>query len=377
MTSASKNIVFLSAYHDYRTAKRASIHQVADGLVQSGYQVSFLSTRYSYLSKFSGDSRLFLWKQANKIKRVNSIDCFLWKTFIHPFQSKNKLVNSVNAKLYGIYSKLPNRTFDSIVKSAGYIILESSVAAIFIRRIKKINPSVKIIYYATDRLDTVGAHPIIRERLVGDSNLIHHVCLRSPKMISDFGWAAGKLYRAEFGVDINELSNVGESPYQAGRQSAISVGSMLFDQTFFQMAAVKFPEVDFHVIGCGTTFDAPNNVIVHPEMEFTKTLPYVKHATIGIAPYRAAPGVEYLAESSLKLAQYEYFALPAVCPFFAAGDTASRFGYNPNDEVSICNSVAMALGAAGKFKKREFLSWTEVAERVVRPQEFPQTKLTL
>ncbi|WP_126174441.1 glycosyltransferase family 1 protein [Altericroceibacterium xinjiangense] len=375
MSDTGRNVVFLSAFHDYRTAKRGSIQQVADGLVELGYNVSFISTRYSYLSKITGDSRLFLWDKANWVESVNDIDCFLWRTSVHPFQSRNKVINAISARLYPRYSELPSRQFDRFIREADYVILESSVAAIFMRRIKRLNPDVKIIYYATDRLDTVGAHPFIRERLEADVDLIHHICLRSPKMMSDFQWAAGKLYRAEFGIDADDFASVGANPYRSGRRAAISVGSMLFDPTFFQRAAAHFPDVDFHVIGCGATFEAPANVLIHPEMKFVDTLPYVKYAAIGVAPYRPAPGVEYLAESSLKLAQYEYFALPAVCPSFAAGDVASRFGYEPNDEASICEAVSRALGAAGTFAPRTFLSWKEVAERVVHPEQHSGSKI--
>lgn len=371
MSAGGRNVVFLSAYHDYRTAKRASIQQVADGLVAAGYDVSFVSTRFSRLSKITGDSRMFLWDKANQVETVNGIRCYLWRTAVHPFQSGNTLLNAAMARLYPLYAEMPDRQFDAFVRDADYVVLESSVAAIFMRRIKRLNPDAKIIYYATDRLDTVGAHPFIRERLEADAALIHHVCLRSPKMASDFQWAKGKLYRAEFGIEPNDFAGIGVSPYVAGRRTAVSVGSMLFDPSVFQLAATQFPDVDFHVIGCGTMFEAPINVHVHAEMKFVDTLPYVKHATVGIAPYRPAPGVEYLAESSLKMAQYEYFALPAVCPSFAVGDVVSRFGYAPGDAVSIGAAMTAALAAAGTVAPRTFLTWQEVAERVVEPRRYP------
>lgn len=371
MTAAGRNIVFLSAFHDYRTAKRASIQQVADGLVLAGHQVSFVSTRFSHLSKRTRDSRLFLWDRANKVETVNGIRCYLWRTAAHPFQARNAAINTLMSRLYPFYAALPDRQFDAFLRDADYVIIESSVAAIFMRRIKRLNPAAKIVYYATDRLDTVGAHPFIRERLEQDVALIHHVSLRSPKMASDFGWAAGKLYRAEFGIEPNDFANVGPSPYAPGVQTAVSVGSMLFDPTFFQLAAPRFPDVQFHIIGCGASFDAPSNVIVHPEMKFVDTLPYVKHATVGIAPYHPAPGVEYLADSSLKMAQYEYFALPSVCPDFAVGDVRSRFGYRPGDEKSIVAAMGQALAAKGKIVPRTFLTWEQVADRVLSPEAYP------
>jgi 2-beta-glucuronyltransferase len=370
------NVVFLSAFHDYRTAKKASIQQVADGLVRAGYDVSFVSTRFSHLSKLTGDSRMFLWDRANRVEDIDRVHCYLWRTLAHPFASRSGLLNRVMNAVYPLYARSSDRTVDAMLRAADHVIIESSVAAIFLRHIRSISPRAKIIYYATDRLDTVGAHPFIRQRLIADAGLIDHVCLRSPKMMDDFAWAADRLYRAEFGVNANDFDSIGPSPYTA-RQTAVSVGSMLFDADFFQRAAPLFPEVQFHVIGCGMRFDAPANVVIHDEMRFRDTLPYVKHATVGIAPYRPAPGVEYLAESSLKMAQYELLALPAVCPDFAVGDVTSRSGYCPGDAESMAAAMRRALGQAGTVTPRRFLTWDAVAERVLRPQDFPGTKLTV
>ncbi|WP_156680259.1 hypothetical protein [Sphingomonas profundi] len=375
MSATKGRVVFLSAYHDYRTPKKASIQQVADGLVRAGYDVSFVSTRFSHLSKLTGDSRLFLWDRANRVEMVDGVRCYLWRTLAHPFASRSGLLNRVMDAIYPLYARLSDRTVDGLFRAADFIIIESSVAAISLRRIKALNPQAKVIYYATDRLDTVGAHPFIRRRLVEDAALVDHVCLRSPKMVEDFLWAGDRLFRAEFGINADDFANVGPSPYPAGL-SAIAVGSMLFDADFFRLVAPRVPEVQFHVIGCGTSFDAPPNVTVHAEMKFRDTLPYVKHATIGIAPYRPAPGVEYLAESSLKLAQYELLALPAVCPDFAVGDNPTRSGYTPGDAALMEAAVRRALAMAGAVAPRRFLSWDEVAERVLRPQDHPEARLS-
>ncbi|HEY7231039.1 MAG TPA: hypothetical protein VH558_11770 [Pseudolabrys sp.] len=276
---------------------------------------------------------------------------------------------------YVLYSSWPSKTFDEICGSADAIIIESSVAAIYLRRLRRINSDAKIIYYATDQLDTIGAHPFVHQRLEGDSALVTHFSLRSSTMIDHFRWAEGRLYRAEFGIDESQYADIGASPYVAGKKTAVSVGSMLFDRTFFTIAGKVFPHVEFHVIGCGTKFEAPPNVRIYPEMKFKDTLPYIKHATVGIAAYRSAPGAEYLAESSLKLAQYEYFGLPALCPTFAVGQTASRFGYQPGNEESIKAAMNAALAAAKTVKPRKFLNWTEVALRVLDPERYPDTSL--
>jgi 2-beta-glucuronyltransferase len=61
--------------HDYRTARRASVHQIADAFARLGHKVSFISVRFSVLSRIKGDSRNFLWRRANKPEVKNNIQC--------------------------------------------------------------------------------------------------------------------------------------------------------------------------------------------------------------------------------------------------------------------------------------------------------------
>lgn len=370
-----QRVVFLSAYHDYRTAKRASIHPLALALARTGYDVSFVSTRFSRLSKRTGDSRLFLWDRANRVEDVDGIHCYLWRTPLHPFATGSRMGDAAMGLVYPLYAALPNATVDAMFAAADFIVIEASVAAILLRRIQRLNSRARLIYYATDRLDTVGAHPFVRRRLVEDAALISHVSLRSARMADDFAWAGDRRRLVGFGVEPEDVADIGPSPYAAGQRAAVSVGSMLFDERYFQAVAPAFPAVQFHVIGCGTRFAAPANVHIHDEMPFRATLPWLAHATIGIAPYRAAPGVEYLVDTSLKLAQYAYYAIPAVCPSFAAGDLAGRFGYEPGDTAAMRTATADALAAAGTLARQSFPRWSEVAERLLRPDDFADTAI--
>ena len=362
------SVAIISAFHDFRTAKRASIHQVAAGLVKLGYDVSFLSTRFSWLSRRTGDSRLPLWSKANRVEVVDGVHCLLWRTAIHPFHSGVSLIDRANGALYRPFAALPNRQFDRLLAGADYLIFESGIAALYIARARKLNPAAKIVYYAADRLSTVGAHPFIEHQLMESRSLIDHVILRARGMKDDFRWAENRLFKVGYGIDAKDFADVGPSPYRPDQLTAISVGSMLFDERFFQLAAPNFPQVEFHVIGCGTKFDAVENVRIHPEMPFSQTLPFVKHATIGVAPYRPIDGSDYLAESSLKLAQFAYFGLPAACPHFAAGSKPGRIGYEPFDEASIIKAVQSALDCAGQLAPQVFPTWQDVALQVIEPE---------
>ena len=151
---------------------------------------------------------------------------------------------------------------------------------------------------------------------------------------------------------------------------------MHFDASFFQIAAGAFPEITFHVIGpgaAGQDLSGPN-IRVYGEMRFQDTLPFVKHAAFGIAPYRNDGIPAYLADTSMKLRQYRFFGIPAVCPNFAAGGDPYRLGYGPSDKPSIVAAIASAL-ETGRVPAGAFLSWREVADRLLRPTDFPDTAL--
>lgn len=371
-----QRVVLISGYHDYRTRKRASIHEIADGLVRCGLEVAFISTRFSHLSRTKGDSRLFLWDKANKVERVNNIDCLLWRTSLHPFRAGAGPLDMLMGRFFPPYANLPSADFDKLVSQAEYIIVELGVPVIYLRRIHRLNPYVKIVCYCADRLDTVGSHPFVRRRLVEDQHLVDHFMLRSPAMAAYFDFARGRLFHAGFGIDPEKFAHIGPSPFTAGSQTAVSIGSMLFDESFFAAAGPAFPNLQFHVVGSGANFEAAPNVHLHSEMPFANTLPYVKHASIGIAPYRPAPAAKYLADTSLKLAQFEYFGIPAVCPHFAVGRCQSRVGYEPGNEQSIGRAVEAALNLVGRIVPRSFPAWSEIAMRVLNPQSYADASLS-
>jgi 2-beta-glucuronyltransferase len=158
---------------------------------------------------------------------------------------------------------------------------------------------------------------------------------------------------------------------------AVSVGSMLFDESFFTLAADQFPEVQFHIIGPGKTSDALtlSNIHVYGEMKFAETVKYIKHAKFGIAPYqRNEHAAAYLADTSLKLMQYDFLGLPAVCPAFVVGDHPHRFSYEPGDPASIRLAIQAAM-RQGRHKPSHFLSWADVTKRLLNPDAYRDTPL--
>jgi 2-beta-glucuronyltransferase len=373
LRETKKNIVFVSAVHDFRMLRRGSIQALASAMVKMGHTVTFVSVRFSLLSLIKGDSRNFLWRKANTPEVVDGVLCYLWFTAIHPFQSKNRLFELLFRSHYFLHKRIKNRFLDDSFRNADFIVIESGQGILFAERARRLNPDAKIIYRASDKLSTIGASGILQAELENNAETFDWFCLLSADMADEFAWASEKTFCVPLGIDPEDYKNNGPNPYVAPI-NAVSVGSMLFDPSFFQTAAILFPAIQFHVIGCGADFDAPPNVRFYDEMAFKDTLRYIEYASIGIAPYRASQGAGYLATSSLKLKQYEYLGIPAVCPVFAVGTSKNRFGYVPNDKSSIERAINEALNS-------EFvaipapLNWQDLARRLLGPQQYPDCDL--
>lgn len=368
-TPAPQQKYLLLSAHDYRSPRKAGIHFVASELAKMG-PTRFFSLRYSFLSRYKHDPRLSLDDQANKIVNHQGVDCYLWKTLIHPIR-----IRPFESLMYHLYSFGFNAVLRRWIKESDVIILESGVAPIFFDLIKKLNPRAKILYRASDALDTIDAAAYIRNTFARVAKEIDTIVMPS-KALADSMPSTHNLAFVPQGIDYSVNEKANPSPYGEGIH-AVSVGSMLFDPQFFILAGKRFPHIHFHIIGsCQPRHpEYGENISVYGEMPFDKTLPYIKHATLGIAPYASVNLPAYLRDTSLKLTQYEFFGLPAICPHFIAADYPTRFGYDIGDENSIAQAISRALNPAQPLTKRTVLDWAQVTERMLAPKKFSDTEV--
>jgi len=76
----------------------------------------------------------------------------------------------------------------------------------------------------------------------------------------------------------------------------------------------------------------------------------------------------------MKLMQYGFFGLPAVCPHRVVGGHGGRFGYEPGDEAPIRSAVRAAL-ACGRFAGVPCLTWAQVTDRIPDPANYADTQI--
>ena len=374
-STATDNFLVLSA-HDYRSPRKASIHFITNELAKRG-PTRFFSLRYSMLSRYTADPRLSLDDQANRIATHQGVECYLWKTMIHPFNTRRSWLRPAESIMYRWYSQGRNNVLRQWIKDATVILLESGVAPVFFDLIKQLNPSAKILYRASDSLEAINVAEYVNDafaRIAGDINTI---ALPSRALVDSIP-SRHNLIFVPHGIDHSVAEKADPSPYEGEGIHAVSVGSMLFDPSFFVLASKRFPQIHFHVIGSGHPRhpEYGDNVTVYGEMPFAQTLRYIKHARIGIAPYSSTNLPAYLRDTSLKLIQYEFFKLPAICPTFIAADYPTRFGYDIGDGDSIEQAINRALSPVQPLVTRQVLSWGEVTERMLTPQCFRDTEMT-
>jgi 2-beta-glucuronyltransferase len=359
--------------HDYRTPRRANIHFIADELAKRGH-TRFFSLRYSALSRWKNDIRLPLDETANRVEQHNGVECFLWKTALHPFNTRRHRLRPLENMMFRWYARHPPPLLMAWLREAEVVIFESGTAVVFAELARKLNPSARLIYRASDSLSAIDSAHYVERAFARVAANLDAIALVSPAMAAEID-SRDNVYHVGHGIDpeIEQLAD--PSPYAAGLH-AVAVGSMLFDPATIATASRAFPRVTFHVIGSGRGRmpDYGENVMVYGEMPHAQTLRYIKHASFGIAPYASDTLPAYLADSSLKLLQYDFFALPAICPHAIVGRYASRFGYTPGDAESIVTAIHAALRAP-RVRSRECLGWPETVDRLLEPERYPELRI--
>lgn len=362
--------------HDFRSPRKAGIHFVAAELAKRG-PTRFFSLRYSLLSRYTADPRLSLDSDANKVAVHEGVECYLWKTLIHPFNTRRHWLRPAENLMYRWYSQGHNSILQQWIKEATVILMESGIAPVFFDLVRRVNPQAKLVYRASDSLEAINVAQYVSESFERAAKNFHTIVLPSRALAETIPCDHNLAFVPQ-GIDYSLIEDTSSTPYDEGIH-AVSVGSMLFDPNFFILASRRFPYIHFHIIGSGAGrhADYGDNVTVYGEMPFVQTLPYIKHANLGIAPYNSENLPAYLRDTSLKLTQYEFFKIPAICPEFIAADYPTRFGYKIGDADSIALAVTEALNPMRPTDPRRVLNWSEVTDRMLAPQQFSDTEMTV
>lgn len=364
----ARKIVVLTSHVFLDGFRKASIHFVSRNWASAGHEVFFTTVGHSGLSRFKQKNRLDALRrtQDNRYETIQpGLHAGAYLPPAHAFSTSNALVNTLLTPLFELYARhLPKFVAEKITQ-ADLVVIESGTPIAFVPLVHRLNPRAKLLYFCRDLLQSVGAAAYLRgveRRVIGDFDSI---CVPS-RRLGEMLPPGGKVNFVPQGIEGGVFDRADISPYAEGSRNAVAVGDMLFDRYSVEQMAMAAPEVTFHLFGIKWRGDAPANVNVHGEQSFETLAAYIRHADIGLAPYKVKASEVYLAESSLKLLQYGYCMLPVVLPDIIPVSRGNEITYSldhPNDWRAV---IDKALSWPHQRSYRlGILTWEDVARRTL------------
>jgi 2-beta-glucuronyltransferase len=357
--------VVLVSGHDALADRRTGFHFWKDILDTRGASVDFITVGSSLLSLIKPQGKHLRPPYNQWVQLSPNARKYTWVPPFHPIHLKYPFLNALVAPVFSLYPKLfPKHVLESFA-DADYFIVENGAGPMLAPLFEAAAPNARLIYNASDRIGVVKFHPVIARAAIATLPHFNLVRCNAAALADDFPAGTKTVYIPQ-GLDTALFDQVFENPYTNGR-NAISIGDMLFDADAISTLANSFPNWHFHIFGKGAVIDnPPPNVKLYGEVPFSKLVPFIQHADIGLAPYRNAPDADYLSQSSLKMVQYTYCRLPIVAPHFAATGRAHVLGYDPDKK----DSAAAAFSAAIDFDRNNIdrstvLRWDEVLDKIM------------
>ncbi|MBB3607366.1 polysaccharide biosynthesis protein GumK [Rhizobium sp. BK602] len=363
-----RKIVILTSHVFLRGYRKASVHFVASCWAEQGHDVHFLTLGHSWLTwlKDRRRFRALSQSQANRFETVApNLHAGAYLPPLHAFSSGNRALNAANALFFRLYGKYLPTFARRVVAAADLVVIESGSALSFFDYAKTLNSRACTLYFCRDLLRSVGAAPILQDMQAAVIGRFDTVCVPSERLGALLP-SGGRLRVIPQGVDARLFDRLYPSPYSPGTHNAVSVGNMLFDETTVAAMAAAAPDVNFHVFGAGWRGVVPANVAAYGERDFESIVPYLQHADFGLAPYRLTADEIYLAESSLKLAQYSYCGLPVLLPDLIPFHRPNAIAYRLNGETAWREKIDAALAMRRSPAFREgILTWDDVARQTL------------
>jgi 2-beta-glucuronyltransferase len=358
--------VTLITYHHWKSKRRAGFHWLADAFYKLGYEVVFVTGAISLISKLKNDFRLEVPGKENFNKIIEEKEKFYTYTLYtnwHPVNMRYNFLNKLSYKLFSRYSKyFTDDKLIELVKDSDFYIFESFPGLFLFEPLKKINSKAKFIYRVSDDMRLLNPHPAVLDcesKILKDFDLVSVPSEYIKNIFPDYP----NIKLQYHGINKKLFDECGENPYK-DKNNAVFVGVSKFDFDFLSKASKLFPEWSFHIIGPIEKTFKSKNIFYYGEMDFVKTIPYIKYADVALQNMLYKKGVESFTDS-LKVLQYSYCRLPIVAPDFIKSERKNIFYYKAGDE----ESIRSAFGEAMKFERQgldisQISSWEDLAKKI-------------
>jgi 2-beta-glucuronyltransferase len=358
-----KRVVLVTG-HYLESKRKAGFHWLADAYWRAGWEVIFLTTAISWLSWLQRNYRMAypILREANHVRWIQPrLGSYVWFTPWHPVNLRMPVLNRLLSPLFACYSHFPLGEAEVLVRQADLIIFESKPGLLLYGRFRQLNPQARYVYRVSDDLRLLGSsHPVVvraEERYAPQFDLIS---VPSRYLLQRFQHLPHAVLHYH-GIRKDLFEHDYPNPYRGiWDTNLIFVGTSHFDYDFLEKACARFLHWAFHIIGPIPHLPRQANIFAYGEMPFLDTVPYIKHADIGLSVRTHYPATESLTDS-LKIIQYTYCDLPIVVPAHLRSARPNTFCYTPGD----AESIQKALLAARHFDRNRIVkddirSWDEV-----------------
>ena len=326
--------------------RSAGMHQMARALAGGGHRVDFVTVAQGWLKQRLSSRTRDYAKGARKAlaEGINpaNIHAHVHREIVHA-PSGSPLINALTVPLDRVYGRRLDATFAAAARKADIIVLECGYPLYYFEALRRLNGRARFVAFYMDRMELVGFRPEIHTRHRAYMPQFDMVRTNAERLLDYLPAGTNGRYVPQ-GVDKARMKLDCPSPYEPGTRNIVSVGDMLFDDPAVRMIAeaAAGQGAQLHVIGA--RMDQPRSgTTVHGEMSFERTLPYIVHAEVGLAPYRLVEGADYLVQSSLKIQQYSYCGLPVLLARGLDIKGGHFVYYDPADAPDIANAVQRAL----------------------------------
>ncbi len=350
--------VVLITGHDCVSLRKTGFHFWADIASSQGHRVAWITLGQSYLTALRHRNGMPAGPVNQWVDHTPNIKFWRWCPPVHPVKA-GPFTQLLAPFFSALCPALVPTGMMREIKDADIIIVETGMGLMLVPRLASACPKARLIYYCSDRLDTLRAHPSI---MTAEKTALPYFSLvrtNSPARNADFPSHPNVRYIPQ-GIDKAQFDRDYPNPYQ-GSKNIIGVGDMLFDAQAVATMARALPDWQFHLFGRGCALgERLPNVTEYGERAYNDIIPYLKHADIGLAPYRYDNHAAYLGQSSLKIAQYTYCRLPVVAPSFIPA-AAHIKSYRPADSQSMVDAVSDAAACNREaIDRRNIPDWTYV-----------------
>ncbi len=357
-------IAFITG-HAPQSKRKTGFHFWAKILAERGVKVEWVTVGFSHLTVMKDKGKVPPPPYNQWTPLSPNIAHYSWCPVFHPINLKKKILNALAIPFFNLYPALMPHALVDRLEDCDVFIVDSGAALMLVPKLAELCPYARFVYFASDRLSTLRAHPAI---VAAEKKALPYISLIrviAENRIGDYPSHKNVHYIPQ-GIDREFFDAPHTNPYQKPH-NIVCAGDMLFDAESVAIMARLLPDWTIHLFGKGATMpEATANIIEHGEQPFETLVPYIKYADLGLAPYAPSKGGDYFAQSGLKIAQYTYFQLPVVVPDMLRTNIGHLISYVPHDEVSISAALQAAIAFdRHKIDKGLVPDWNDIIDAIL------------